>query len=192
MYFSDLVAALFTAGLPLFVLSFGLISWALHRGRLHGETVRELQDGIKVLRKTQKDKKTREKIDPALDKWLRFGGGFYGLVALYTWLLVEWDELIGFLWGLGDMVLNLDPGALIGLLIKLFIESIMNFVVAIGWPAYWLKSMNEPWLLLAAAYGGYWSGMKAAQHAARDARFRGAIDRGLALLRRDGRQSQED
>lgn len=184
MSFSIILWALVTATLPLFILSFALISWVLHRGRLQGETVRELQGNIEALRLAQKDKNTRVKIDPATHRWFRFGGGFYGLVALYTWLVVEWGEVLSFLGGLGDIILNLDPGALIGLLIKFFIESIMNFVVAISWPAYWLREAHDPWLLFLAAYAGYWLGLQAAQRASHDAGFSVAIDEGLARLRR--------
>jgi hypothetical protein len=176
--------ALVTGGLPLFVLAFAILSWTLHSGRLKGDSVKELQGSLESLRKSQKNKKTRQKIDPATNKWLRFGGGFYGLVALYTWLLVEWDEVIGFVGGLGDIVLNFELQTLISLVVRMFVESIMNFVVAISWPAYWLREANEPWLLLLVAYAGYWLGIQAAQRASHDAGFSAAIDEGLARLRR--------
>ena len=151
----------------MFALSFALVSWALHSDRLSGETVKELQGGIAALRKTHKDKTVEQKTDPALHYWFRFGSGFYGLVALYTWLRIEKDELVEFLAGFVDMLVNLYPSALIGLLIELFVESILNFVVAITWPAYWLAELNNPWLSLFAAYAGYWLGIKAARWASR-------------------------
>lgn len=172
---SDLFRALGMAFLPLFLLSFGLVWWALHRGRLEGESVSDLQRSIESLGKARKDKDDPQKVDPVLEKWFRFGGGFYGSVALYTWLLIEWDDVADFLGGLGDIVLNFDPGALISLVINLFIESIMNFVAAIAWPAYWLGEARNPWLWILLAYGGYWLGIKAAQHAA-GKRWGGAPD----------------
>jgi hypothetical protein len=163
MDFNDVFRALWMAALPLFLLSFGLVWWALHRGRLEGSSVSELQRSIQSLGKSRKDKERPQKVDPALEKWFRFGGGFYGLVALYTWLLIEWDEVWGFLTGLGDIVIRVDIGGLISLVIGFFIESIMNFVAAIAWPIYWLGEARYPWLWIILAYGGYWLGIKSAR-----------------------------
>jgi hypothetical protein len=163
MEISDLFRALWMAALPLFLLSFGLVWWALRNGTAEGGTVKELQKSLEDFGKRHKDKEDPEKADPILERWFQFGGGFYGLVALYTWLLIEWDDVADFLGGLGDIVLRFDIGALISLLIGLFIESIMNFVAAIAWPAYWLGEARNPWLWVVMAYGGYWLGIQAAQ-----------------------------
>ena len=72
---TDLLNALFVAGLPMFVLSFALVSWALHGGQLSGETVKQLQGSIVSLSKAHKDKEKSHKPDPALRHWFRFGGG---------------------------------------------------------------------------------------------------------------------
>ena len=184
MGFTDVINALLTGGLPLFILSFAMLSWALHHGRLTGATVKELQSNLEALRKAQKSKNSRQRIDPATNKWLRFGGGFYGLVALYTWILVESGEVVGFVSGLGDIVFNLELRELVGLLVRLFIESIMNFVVAISWPVYWLREAKEPWLLLFVAYAGYWLGLQAAQRASENDRFSVALETIFTRLRR--------
>ncbi len=190
MDLSDLFRAVTMALLPMFILSFALVWWALHRGRLQGASVSELQRSIEALGKSRKKKKKQagdsgdgedeasgladavdpEKLDPVLGKWFAFGGGFYGLVALYTWLLIEWDDVANFLGGLGDIVMRFDIGSLISLAINLLIESIMNFVAAIAWPAYWLGEANNPWLWIALAYAGYWLGIETARRAGR-ARF---------------------
>ena len=185
MSLSTLLYALVTAGLPLFLLTFAVVTWALHAGRLSGGTVRAVQESMRALGDAQKDRKTREKVDPVTHQWLRFGGGFYGLVALYTWVLIEWDEVASFLSGVWRLVFRLELGAVIHLAVNLFIESIMNFVVAIAWPAYWLSDYREPWLLLVAAYGGYWLGIQAAGRASRAPRFTAAVERALSALRRD-------
>lgn len=147
-------------GLPLFILTFALIWWALLRGRVEGDTHKALQESMASLVKRQKDKEQPEKVDPALGKWFSFGGGFYGLVALYTWILIEWDDVSEFIMDLGDLVFRLD----IGVLIRLFIESIMNFVAAIAWPVYWLQKADNPWIWFGVAYAGYWLGIQAARH----------------------------
>lgn len=181
MTLTELLAALLTAGLPLFLLSLALVSWALHQGWLAGETVKELQLSLEALAKTQKDKHNSQRIDAPLVKWFRFGGGFYGLVALYTWLLVEWEDVADFLGGLADIVVNIDAGGLVGLLIELFIESMMNFVTAIAWPAYWLGQSRGAWVMLFVAYAGYWLGIKAALYGWRRGWVSNVIGRVAAL-----------
>ncbi len=181
----DVLPALFTAGLPLFFLAFSLVSWALYRGWLAGDSVEELQGSMEALGKAQKNKESRQKMDPALGKWYRFGGGFYGLVALYTWILIEWEDIANFLSGLAQIAFNMDPGALIALVIELIIESLVNFVLAIAWPAYWLAESGSNWITLLVAYGGYWLGIKAAQYAWRDGLMEKAIARISEIFGRD-------
>jgi len=82
MSFSDILSAVFTAGIPLFLLTFVLVALALHRGVFAGSTVKEVQESMASFGKAHK--KDRRGTDLVLGKWLRFGGGFYGLVALYT------------------------------------------------------------------------------------------------------------
>ncbi len=154
---------IFEAGLPVFLLTFVLVYWALRDGRLAGKSVKELQAGIGSLSKPSKSQAARTSVDPALERWLRFGGGFYGLIALYTWLLIEWEDVATFIAGLADVLFSFEPARLFSLVLNLFIESIMNFVVAIGWPAYWLSKSREAWLMLGVAYASYWLAIKAAQ-----------------------------
>lgn len=186
MIILNLLVVLLTAGLPLFLLAFSLVSWALHRSWLVGDTVKEIQANIEALGKTQKDKKSAQKLDPALGKWFRFGGGFYGLMALYTWLLIEWADAANFLLGLGDIVMSFDPRALVRLVIKFFFESLVNFVVAVAWPVYWLREAGDFWTKLLVAYGGYWLGISTAHYAWRRGWVADAINRITAKVQRKG------
>ncbi len=181
---SDILSAIFSAGLPLFLLTLVLVAWALHRDLLSGETVKELQGSIDALGKAQKDRKRRQQINPALGKWFRFGGGFYGLAALYTWLLIEWDDVVNFLVGLKDIVINLDPSALLGLVIDLVVESFLNFAWAIAWPAYWLSQSRNAWIMFFVGYAGYWLGIKAAQYAWQQGWVSAVIVRATGLIQR--------
>ncbi len=181
MSLSAILHALLVGGMPLFSLTFAVVYWALHTQRLSGGTVKALQESMKALGSEQKDKKRRQTVDPVTHQWLRFGGGFYGLVALYTWLLIQWDDVVTFFAGIWDVVFRFDLGSVIALFVELFIESIMNFVAAIAWPVYWLAEDRNPWLLLVAAYAGYWFGIKVARTLYRD---RSADDgQGVAAFR---------
>jgi len=120
----------------------------------------------------------RKKLNPVHNKWLTFGGGFYGAVALLTYLLIEFDELAGFFsnfTGIIDFLRSVS----VDMLIRLFIDSLLNFIAAITWPVHWLGRLRGPhlWVWLVAAYAGYWVGSTAALRTIRRRRADG--DRSL-------------
>ncbi len=164
MSFLNVLAIIFTAGVPVFLLSFALIGWALHTRRLQGDTVTDIRGSIKALGKSEKSGGGSVIADPVLKRWLRFGGGFYGVVALYTLFLVELEDALNFIKAIGDIVISFEFTALGSVVLKLLIDSLMNFVVAISWPAYWLQNQREAWMLLFPAYAGYWLGIRAAHY----------------------------
>ncbi|NRB71651.1 MAG: hypothetical protein HRU51_07030 [Xanthomonadales bacterium] len=159
----SLASALLIGALPVFFLTFVIVQWSLKRGLFTGDSDAQLQTDIDQLRKRQKDGEDEAKdapqLNPAERQWLQFGGRFYGMVALYTWLREEWFEVVDLLQSLGDL-LRLD----LSVLIDFFIDSLMNFVTAIAWPAYWLARVQEhQWLWVLLAYGAYLAGMRAAR-----------------------------
>lgn len=157
----ELLHALLTVGLPLSALAFVMVWWALGAGLVKGTSAGDIQRDIDALGKRQSKKKDRQRLNPVHDKWFRFGGGFYGLVALYTWLLIEWDEIYDLVTGLGDLLFRLD----INILVNFIIGSVMNFVTAIAWPFHWMGKIDNgrPWLWLLIAYLGYRGGVLLAQ-----------------------------
>jgi len=161
---SIIFAAIFKLALPVAAISFGIVWWAMHRGLLkeRGE-VQALTAEIKAMSKLKK--KDKPDMHPLHSKWMKFGGGFYGTVAMYTYGLVEFNELRTFIaefGGFAAFVSNLS----INVLIDIFIEGVMNFVVAISWPVYWIAEFGAEriWIWGGVAYAGYWLGMKAALH----------------------------
>lgn len=92
------------------------------------------------------------------NKWLSFGGGFYGLVAVLTYIIVEAQEIFDLL-SMPSGSEGIFSGISIGMLINFFIDSLMNFITAISWPVYWMNTGNAPfWQWFLAAYGGYFVG----------------------------------
>ena len=92
------------------------------------------------------------------NKWLSFGGGFYGLVAVLTYIIVEAQEIFD-LFSMPESGSEIFSGISIGMLVNFFIDSLMNFVTAISWPVYWMNTGNAPfWKWFLAAYGGYITG----------------------------------
>jgi len=185
----ETLRALWAMALPVGLFSFALVWWSMSRGHLKGEGgVRGLTREIKAIStadkqrkklKKQHDKASKRNLaelpelpqetrsrDPVYDKWMKFGGGFYGVVAFYTYLVVEWNEIVDFIAGFGGFWAMLQRIS-IGAAIEMLVNSIVNLVAAFVWPVYWLTHLpgRQPWLLLIAAYVGYWLGIRLAQEA---------------------------
>jgi hypothetical protein len=92
-------------------------------------------------------------MSPVHAKWLKFGGGFYGVVGLLTYAVVELKELRDFFLGFESLSALLAQFGF-NMLIGLFIEAVKNFVVAIAWPVYWLSDIrsNHVWAWFVVAY----------------------------------------
>jgi hypothetical protein len=180
----ELIRALFQAGLPVGITSFLLVWWALKSDYLQmPASVGEVEKGFKKLSKKKDGKKRRKKggraepetpgtaaddkprLNPVHNKWLAFGGGFYGVVALLTYAIVELAEIRDFI-ARYDGLAGLISKFSFGMIIELIIDALMNFVVAIAWPVYWLSDIAGEyiWVWFGVAYGGYWAGVKAALH----------------------------
>ena len=96
-------------------------------------------------------------------KWVQFGGGFYGLVAVLTYIVVEAKEVIDLFsseTGIMDAISSIGFGTLI----KFLLESLMNFITAITWPVFWMGEGDAPfWQWFLVAYAGYFIGQSFAK-----------------------------
>lgn len=187
-----LVRALFLATVPIGVVSYMLTWWALKHDYFGAvsslkdmeQKVKQHTKAAKQHKKAQKDnrkdlakaKKTSadysqalqalapveaSKLNPVHKKWLAFGGGFYGVMALVTYVVVELLEIRDFFANFSS-IFDFLSGISFNLLVGLLVNSIMNFVAAIAWPAYWLNNIRSdyPWVWIVAAYAGYWLGSR--------------------------------
>jgi hypothetical protein len=158
---TEIFIALFEAGLPVGLASFGLTWWALKKNYI--APVDNLKSLELAVKKRAKDKKLKKEGDHVHRKWLAFGGGFYGVVALLTWVVVEITEVVNFILQLGGVV-ELIRNLSFGLIINLLVGAIKNFVVAIAWPFYWLGEIQSDfiWVWFVVVYGAYWAGSRLA------------------------------
>ena len=123
--------------------------------------MKALKDELKQLGKTKKERPKPR--DPLHNKWMKFGGGFYGVVAMLTLVVVEWADI-------KQLGLNSIQGMInnfgVELIIQLVIESFKNFIVAISWPVYWIDAIDSDriWLWFIAAYAGYTGGSNLARY----------------------------
>lgn len=92
----------------------------------------------KALKKDSEGKKREYKTgNTAVDKWLDFGGGYYGIVALIKLIFIELEQIGEFImnWpGMNEFINDLG----IGTIINFFVEQFRNFVAAITWPVDYL------------------------------------------------------
>ncbi len=87
----DLIKAIFYAGLPVQIFTFLMVYYAYNKGYLTADV--NIRDAFK-------DKKNPDKVFSKINKksllflhskWMTFGGGFYGLLALLTFIYIELD-----------------------------------------------------------------------------------------------------
>ncbi|WP_223789041.1 hypothetical protein [Marinicella meishanensis] len=146
-------------------VSTGLISFVLFYVMLkssQADTVTAMDKPDKATRKRVKaDLKQQQwsMQNVMMSKWVDFGGGFYGVVAVLTYLVVEFWEVVDFLTSEATV---LDTLAALGVgdVVNFFINSLMNFITAIAWPAYWLNKVDGApvWVWFVVAYAGYYTG----------------------------------
>jgi hypothetical protein len=170
-YLIDVFWAVLMVGLPIALFTLALVYWVLQRGYfIESANTRALQREIKVMSKSGKKKKRQaagediKELHPLQKKWSKFGGGFYGIVAFFTYIVVEAGEIISMVMNFGGFFdflrqLNFD------LVVRMLIDALMNFVIAITWPVYWMQRIetSHTWVWFLVAYAGYWLGLKLAQ-----------------------------
>jgi hypothetical protein len=163
--------ALLMVGIPIGLFTLALVYWLLQRGSFSESLdIKALEREIKAMSKSNKKKNKQASKESTVDlhplqkKWATFGGGFYGIVAFFTYIVVEVRELISMIMEFGgffDFLKQLN----FNLIIQIFIEALTNFIAAITWPVYWMKRIDtdQTWIWFVMAYAGYWVGLKLAQ-----------------------------
>jgi len=167
--------ALIMVGIPIGIFTLALVWWALQGGHFkESSNVDALKREMKAMsqgRKKGSKKKTRaekkeesKKLHPLQRKWAKFGGGFYGIVAFFTYIVVEVLEIISTVSNFGgifDFLKQLN----FNVIVEMLVQALINFITAMAWPAYWITRIdtNQVWIWFLMAYAGYWAGLKLAQ-----------------------------
>lgn len=73
----------------------------------------------------------------AREVWESRGGGFYGFVAMLTFLYLEAVNLVGDVTGITHLQINL--GGIISWLVQNFVQGLLNVMWAAIWPVEWIK-----------------------------------------------------
>lgn len=162
----DFLEALLKAGVIVTLITFAMVHWSLRKGYIDPALINDKsKPGKKRKASKQEKKQAKENGNFLYKKWLKFGGGYYGIVALMTYALVEMKEVQTFFANF-ESISHFISTISFQMLVNLFIESIMNFVTAISWPAYWIGAIDSRhiWVWFIASYFGYYLGNLYAHH----------------------------
>ena len=175
----DYIEAAIKLGLPVMLISWWVYS-NLYRKKLldkssnRKETKQAVKNYRKELKHAEKVKKatSQENVTLTYDegdnakndfwvtKWLRFGGGFYGLCAIWTLIVLEVQGLVQLILNLPSFMESYSVGVF-GLIYLFLKNQIKNFTESISWVVNWGGGFNLLWILL--AYFGYMGGMQLAK-----------------------------
>lgn len=163
---SEFLRAVLVGGVPVALFTFLVVQWSISSGRLErladsGNLQDQHRHRAKEAKQRQGPRGRLSLADRLHGKVLSFGGGYYGTMAVLTYVLIECVEVWQFLLRL------LDPGTWanrlgLDLLIEFLVNSVTNLVAAFVWfitlPDY--ISMHDGWIWLGVSYAGYWLALK--------------------------------
>lgn len=171
----EIIRAGLLGALPVALFTFAMLQWSIASGRMNtftGEKALQRQhvEQARAAKKAKKFQRGAENMpvfhhraagDFVHSKAMLFGGGFYGTMAVLTYVLIEIIEIGQFIAGLADPDTWLNKLGL-DLLINFFVNSLLNLVQAFVWfgtlPDY--ITINNGFVWLAAAYLGYLGGLR--------------------------------
>jgi len=163
----DVLEAIFVLGLPVATLSWFLIRRLRLKGHISADsTVGEKREH---LTKLKSDWKADAPESPGFleQRWMKFGGGFYGITATTTFFMIEAGELWQFLLNLPGTD-GLFKGGLIDFIVGVIINQIQNFISAFIWFGYWVDDGDFLLVWLLVPYGAYLLGLAAAEKSLRE------------------------
>ncbi len=159
----DIFQAIAILGLPVAGLSWLLFNRLYSTGKLdRNANHKSIRSGLKGIKKAAKDPASRDR-DFFQNRWMKFGGGFYGVVGLWTFIAIEISDLVSFVWNFPGIDKLLEDG-LINLIISTLINQLMNFISALIWFTYWPSAERNLLVWAAIAYLGYLLGISIARH----------------------------
>ena len=104
---------------------------------------------------------TSDSANMIFDRWMWFGSGFYGLAALWTFVIVEIQDMLRFITTFPGFAEIFKDGV-VHVIVDLIVNQIMNIVSAFIWFTYWSDGSMITWVVV--AYLGYLAGLKVAKY----------------------------
>jgi hypothetical protein len=149
-------------GLPLTVLTWYLFKRLYDSGELDRSLDRRaLRPQLKALKRASKKAETRD-THLIHSRWMRFGGGFYGLAALWTFVVIEVTDAARFVWNFPGFA-ELFKDGLVGFVASALVNQLQNFLTALVWFANWGRDGSDVIAAVVIAYLAYLLGMRLAR-----------------------------
>ena len=157
-----LLRAVVQLGLPVAALSWLLFYRLYHRGELARDADRKaIRSSLKQIR--VESKKSKTPADSALHaKWMKFGGGFYGVAALWTLIVIESSGIVGVIVQ-PSSVEDMFRGGLVDFIVNLFVSQLTTFIQAAVWFNWWSGRQHDVFVWIVVAYAGYLAGLNLAR-----------------------------
>ena len=156
----EILESILKLGIPV-----GFLSWYLiHRFYKSGKIPKDVN--LKTVKadlasiKKNFDKKDQS-VHFAERRWMKFGGGFYGVTALVTFVLIELADGLSFVAnfpGFGELFKD----GLISFVINFLINQLQNFISAFIWFVYWGRDGNSTIVWVVVPYLSYLAGLNLA------------------------------
>lgn len=159
--------------LPVTLLSWCLFDRLYAAGRLErGLDRKAFRSQLKRIRVESK----KDRSDFLNTRWMRFGGGFYGVAALWTFICMELTELAAFLQTFESFAILFEDG-IWAVVVRFLVNQLVNFVLAFVWFTWWpgVAGTASIFLWLVVAYAGYLTGLSLAQRNIRPEALRASL-----------------
>lgn len=159
---SELPRAILEIGLPVALLSWLLFYRLYSRGELARDADRKaIGASLKSIRKAQKE--SRAASDSLLHaKWMKFGGGFYGVAAAWTLIYIEASGVIGVI-AHPSTVQDMFRNGIGGFIAQQISGQVSTFVDAATWFNWWPGRGHNPIVWFGVAYAAYIAGLELAR-----------------------------
>ena len=141
---SEAFEAIFIAGLPVFLFSFFMVYFSYKKSYLSSDV--PIKNAFNN-NSSQLSKENKKNLLFIHSKWVTFGGGFYGLIAVLTFLIIEVSQVLNF-WINVTSWKNVADLFSISSLISMFVDSLINMVTAAIWFTYWPNKLQSSHFIL--------------------------------------------
>ncbi len=160
---TELLHAVVELGLPVAALSWLLFYRLYSRGELARDADHKAIDAsLKEIKKSQKD--SEEKSDSLLHtKWMKFGGGFYGVAAAWTFIYIDVSGIVGVILH-PSVIPEMFHNGIIQLIVQQMTSQITTLVDAAIWFTWWPARGHGPVVWFVVAYVGYMAGLNLARY----------------------------
>lgn len=159
---SELPRAILEIGLPVAVLSWLLFYRLYSRGELARDADRKaIGTSLKSMR--QSGEESKQISDSLLHaKWMKFGGGFYGVAAAWTLIYIEASGVIGVVLH-PSAVQDMFRNGVGGFITQQIRGQASTFVDAATWFNWWPGRGHDPIVWFGVAYAAYIAGLELAR-----------------------------